>query len=317
MKNFTKRFCALLLVFVVGMAAVCPLCLAATAQLPTLSTTTCVVDDAGVLSDSTTETLTNLNTQLTNNCEGAQIGVLTVQYTGNVSSEEYALEALNTWGLGSSENNNGVLILLVMESDLYDDGDYYISLGSGFRNTTLESEISTLAQTMETAFAAQDYDEAVLTGAQNIADTIADIYGVTLDTSGTATDGGYDGDPYNDPYAESGSVSVFAMIFDAILIIIVVMVIFHTIFAPIGRRHYGFFWGPCWGGWGRGPRPPRRPPHDDFGPGPRGGRPPRGGGFGGGSFHGGGGFGGGHSGGGGSFHAGGGHGMGGGGGRGR
>ena len=32
----------------------------------------------------------------------AQIGVLTVDYTGSLSTEDYAVQAANTWGLGSS-----------------------------------------------------------------------------------------------------------------------------------------------------------------------------------------------------------------------
>ena len=45
------------------------------------------------------------------------------------------------------------MIPLVMESPIYEDGDYYVTYGDGFRNTTLESP-SALAQTMENDFAA-------------------------------------------------------------------------------------------------------------------------------------------------------------------
>ena len=40
-------------------------------------------------------------------------------------------------GISSSSQNNGVLILLVMESAQYADGDYYLTYGDGFRNTCL------------------------------------------------------------------------------------------------------------------------------------------------------------------------------------
>ena len=114
MKRFASRFCALLLVLTVSAAALAPAASAAKAQLPDLPSDQCVVDDAGILSSSTTTTIQNLNTQLTEQCDGAQIGVLTVDYTGSLSTEDYATEAFNTWGLGSSSKNNGVLILLVM-----------------------------------------------------------------------------------------------------------------------------------------------------------------------------------------------------------
>ena len=111
MKNFAKRISALVLAVVVSAAVLCPAAFAA--QLPSLPKDQCVVDGAGVLSSSTVQTITELNAQLESSCSGAQIGVLTVEYTGNDSTEDYATQAFNAWGIGSSSNNNGVLILLV------------------------------------------------------------------------------------------------------------------------------------------------------------------------------------------------------------
>lgn len=326
MKRFASRFCALLLVLTVSAAALTPVASAAKAQLPDLPSDQCVVDDAGILSSSTTTTIQNLNTQLTEQCDGAQIGVLTVDYTGSLSTEDYATEAFNTWGLGSSSKNNGVLILLVMQSQQYEDGDYYVTLGTGFRNTTLEKQASALAQTMEDSFAAQDYDAAVTTCAQNVANTIADVYGVTL-SSNTGTVSGSTGLHSNDGYHEAPAARPSSGVTIIAYLVVIAAVIY--IFTPFGRRRSGSGFGGLFGfglGYGLGSRR-RRGPYDDWGPRgprpPRGGpRPPRGGGFGGmgggSSFGGGGGrSGGSFRGGGGSFHAGGGRSMGGGGGRGR
>ena len=266
--------------------------------------------------------------------------MLTVDYTGNLTTEDYALQAFNTWGIGSASENNGVLILLVMESQEYEDGDYYLTYGDGFRNTTLESQASALAQTMEDDFVRQDYDDAVTTCARNVAQTIADIYGVSL--SGGNTNNG----SYNEPAYDDNSSGGFGdillgfvtILFTIILLLIIVSVIVYTFSGPLS----GLFW--CFGGpWHRGPRPPRGrrnppppPPGGPYGgfggPGPYGGRgprssppprrtpprstPPRSGGFGGGSF-GGGSFGGGSFGGGSFGGMGGGSSHGGGGGRGR
>lgn len=309
MKNIARKLSALLLVFVVSAAALCP-AFAATASLPSLPSGQCVVDDANVLSSSTVQTITDLNAQLESSCSGAQIGVLTVDYTGNLTTEDYALQAFNTWGIGSSSENNGVLILLVMESQEYEDGDYYLTYGDGFRNTTLESQASALAQTMEDDFVRQDYDDAVTTCAQNVAQTIADIYGVSLSGGNTGNN-----DPYNEPSYEDNSsgggfgdivLGFITILFTVVLLLIIVSVVVYTFSGPLG----GLFW--CFGGpWHRGPRPPRgrrNPPPP----------PPGGpyGGFGGGSF-GGGSFGGGSFGGGSFGGMGGGSSHGGGGGRGR
>ena len=116
MKRFAARICALFVVLTVSLTALVP-------------SSQCVVDDANILSSSTKTAIENLNAQLTQQCEGAQIGVLTVDYTGSLSTEDYAVQAANTWGLGSSSKNNGVLILLVMQSQQYADGDYYLATG--------------------------------------------------------------------------------------------------------------------------------------------------------------------------------------------
>ena len=316
MKNIARKLSALLLVFVVSAAALCP-AFAASASLPELPKDQCVVDEANVLSSSTEQTIIQLNNQLQANCKGATIGVLTVDYTGSCTTEEYALQAANAWGIGSSTGNNGVLILLVMETQQYADGDYYIATGDGFRNTTLESQASALAQTMEDDFVRQDYDDAVTTCAQNVAQTIADIYGVSL-SDGNTNNGSYNEPAYDDN--SSGGLGdillgFITILFTVVLLLIIVSVVVYTFSGPLG----GLFW--CFGGpWHRGPRPPRgrrNPPPPPPG-GPYGGRgprssppprrtpprstPPRSGGFGGGSF-GGGSFGGM---GGGSFHGGGG-----------
>lgn len=345
MKFLARRVSALVLVATVGLTALVPAAFAAPASLPDLPKDQCVVDDANVLSSSTVQTITDLNAQLESSCSGAQIGVLTVDYTGNLTTEDYALQAFNTWGIGSASENNGVLILLVMESPIYEDGDYYVTYGDGFRNTTLESQASALAQTMEGDFVNRDYSDAVITCANNVADTIASVYGVNLN-NGSYDDGSY-AEPDDGPTTFGDIVLGIVILFMSLMVmLIIVLFVFRVFIAPIGHAA-GWNWGPfAWGymaGSARRHRPgPPPPPGPGFGPGygpgprndrprpPRNNnrrppRPPMGGGFGGGSFggsRGGGSFGGGSFGGGsfggGSFGGmGGGGSHGGGGGRGR
>lgn len=245
MKNFAKRVSALVLALVVGAAALCPAALAA-ASLPDLPKDECVVDDANILSDSTTQTIVDLNNQLQSSCNGAQIGVLTVDYTGNYSTEDYATQAFNAWGIGSASENNGVLILLVMESPIYEDGDYYVTYGDGFRNTTLESQASALAQTMENDFAAYDYDGAVTTCANNVASTIASVYGVNLN-NGSYDDGSY-AQPDDGPTTFGDIVLGIVILFMSLMVmLIIVLFVFRVFIAPIGHAA-GWNWGPfAWG----------------------------------------------------------------------
>ena len=245
MKNFAKRVSALVLALVVGAAALCPAALAA-ASLPDLPKDECVVDDANILSDSTTQTIIDLNAQLEQSCNGAQIGVLTVDYTGNYSTEDYATQAFNAWGIGDATNNNGVLILLVMESPIYEDGDYYVTYGDGFRNTTLESQASALAQTMEGDFVNRDYSDAVITCANNVADTIASVYGVNLN-NGSYDDGSY-AEPDDGPTTFEDVVLGIVILFMSLMVmLIIVLFVFRVFIAPIGHAA-GWNWGPfAWG----------------------------------------------------------------------
>ena len=296
MKNFAKRISALVLAVVVSAAVLCPAAFAA--QLPSLPKGECVVDDANALNSQVTQTIEELNAKLETNCKGAQIGVLTVQYTGNLSTEDYATEAFNAWGIGNATNNNGVLILLVMESAQYADGDYYLTYGDGFRNTTLAKQASAIAQTMESDFANRDYSDAVITCANNVADTIASVYGVNLDNgsyeNGSAVQPGYQGSQSS---GGSTLTDILSLVVGAVLLIVIIRSMAYVFASPCG-------WLWCFGG----PRPPYRrrgrrgpppPPPGGYYGGSRGPRPPRGGGFGGmggGSFGGGagrGGFGGG------------------------
>lgn len=288
MKNFAKRISALVLAVVVSAAVLCPAAFAA--QLPSLPKDQCVVDEANVLNSSTEQTIIDLNNQLQANCKGATIGVLTVEYTGNDSTEDYATQAFNAWGIGSSSQNNGVLILLVMESAQYADGDYYLTYGDGFRNTTLAKQSSAIAQTMEDQFAARNYDGAVTTCARNVANTIADIYGVSLSGSTGTVQPGYQGSQSS---GDSTLTDILTLVVSVVLLIVIIRSVAYVFASPCG-------WLWCFGG----PRPPRRrrgpppPPPGGFYGGFRGPRPPRGGfgGMGGGSFGGGagrGGFGGG------------------------
>ncbi len=296
MKNFAKRISALVLAVVVSAAVLCPAAFAA--QLPSLPKDECVVDDANALNSQVTQTIEELNAKLETNCKGAQIGVLTVQYTGNLSTEDYATEAFNAWGIGNATNNNGVLILLVMESAQYADGDYYLTYGDGFRNTTLAKQASAIAQTMESDFANRDYSDAVITCANNVADTIASIYGVNLDNgsyeNGSTVQPGYQGGQSS---GGSTLTDILTLVVGAVLLIVIIRSMAYVFASPCG-------WLWCFGG----PRPPYRrrgrrgpppPPPGGYYGGSRGPRPPRGGGFGGmggGSFGGGagrGGFGGG------------------------
>lgn len=293
-----KRLFAVCAALAVLAAGLCVPAFAVQSDLPALPADTCVVDDANILSAATESYLDTLNGTLQTDCEGATFAVLTVQYTGSVTTEQFATDAFNEWGVGAADENNGVLLLLVMESPNYADGDYYMALGSGFNNTDLDKQVSVLLQTYtEPDFAGKDYDSAVTKTADAVAEVIAEMYGVSLNSGSTGGNTGgtqpAPGEPggYYEADVGNGGASVLTLIFDLIVLVLV----FCLLILPIGRGlgwgwgPFGWHWGPFgwFGAWWVGPRPwyTRR------GPGPRGPRGPHGPGgpLGGGpnSFHGG------------------------------
>ena len=149
-----------------------------------------------------------------------------------------------------------------------------------------EDADSAIAQTMEDQFAAKDYDGAVTTCARNVANTIADIYGVSLSGgNGSTVQPGYQGGQSS---GGSTLTDILTLVVSVVLLIVIIRSVAYVFASPCG-------WLWCFGG----PRPPYRrrgrrgpppPPPGGYYGGSRGPRPPRGGfgGMGGGSFGGGG-----------------------------
>ena len=267
-----------------------------------------VTDNAGTLSESTKELILNASGPLEQYCDGAQICVVTINYLPQgMDSEQYAWLLMNSWGVGSAESNNGMLLLHVVMEDRG-----WLALGAGLTSRISTDDVNELLDEYFWPLSdAGEYDEAVAMLFPHLINIYEGIYGVEL-YGGSAQagqdsgqGGSYYDEGYYDPYYRPRSP------FKSIATIIIVILVLAVLCGGIGggyyrRRRYGvpmFFF--C--GGPRGPRPPRGPcpPH---GPGPRppfggGGGGFRGGGFGGGGFGGGfrgGGFGGGgHAGGGG------------------
>lgn len=169
MKKWSKQLLAL---------AVCSLLLITTvfaAAIPDPPSKSCVLDESGVLSSETEEYVNQRTIELDEAC-GAQIAVLTVDFTGSMSVPDYAYEAFNQWGVGDAKKDNGVFLLLAIGEE-----DYYCALGTG-----LEREISAanlddlLYENLEPGFAVGDYDRGVRDFVDALSQKIARIYGVNL-----------------------------------------------------------------------------------------------------------------------------------------
>ncbi|MFA0814828.1 MAG: YgcG family protein [Anaerofustis sp.] len=134
-----------------------------------------VADYADVIDSATEEYIVNQN-EILYEKTGAQVVVVTVDFIGGTDIEDYAYELFNDWGIGSSEKNNGVLILMVIGEE-----NYWAMQGSGIEDVLTSADLGDLlSDYLEPDFASGDYDA----GAKSIFDAIsadlASYYGVTL-----------------------------------------------------------------------------------------------------------------------------------------
>lgn len=76
-----------------------------------------ICDDAGVLSDSLEQDIIALNGRLENQCKGAQLVIVSVDYMDGLYADEYAYALMNEWGVGDASENNGMLLLFAVKEN--------------------------------------------------------------------------------------------------------------------------------------------------------------------------------------------------------
>lgn len=263
-----------------------------------------VTDSANVLSNETEQMIINYNGALEQQCSGAQIVVVTVDYLGGMYCDEYAYQLFNDWGVGSSEYNNGMLLLLAVQ-----ENKAWLAYGLGLNSLISSSDVDDmLDEYFWDDFDSGDYDEAVTALFKALLNWYDEHYDSSTASAGQVQSGTYSqpqdkDDGYYSSYGRSSSS------LGGIIRVIVILLILSAIFGGGGRGRGGGSWLPWLLLFGSRSNRGRNDRHD---------WPPRGGGgFGGGGFGGGfggrsGGFGGGRGGGfGGGFGGGSGHGGGG------
>lgn len=115
-----------------------------------------VGDYAGVLTEETEQYIITQNQKLAE-ATGAQIVVITVDFLDGMEIEDYAYTIFNDWGIGSSEKNNGLLLLLAIGEE-----NYYAMQGQGLEGVLSSGTLGDyLYDYLEDDFAAGDYDAGV------------------------------------------------------------------------------------------------------------------------------------------------------------
>lgn len=115
-----SAFCAFVFIFFAWGSS-----FAAANTVPTPSGDIYVQDFAQLLSKGEKQELNQLGLQLENQTT-AQVAILSVQTTGEKTIQEYANEAFRTYGIGSKQKNNGVLLVVAIK-----DRKIWLEVGYG------------------------------------------------------------------------------------------------------------------------------------------------------------------------------------------
>ena len=164
-------------------AALCALMLlvsgaTALAKAPSPSEAFYYLDQANVLSEATEGEIFFSNQLLDKAC-GAQVVVVTVKNTGGASTDDYAYDLFNQWGIGDKKEQNGFLLLLSIEDD-----DYYALCGSNLQPKFTSSAIKEYYDRyLETDFAAKRYDAGVKKFFEAVFARVADTYNAKATTA--------------------------------------------------------------------------------------------------------------------------------------
>ena len=145
-----------------------------------VGTYTYTYDHAGVLTDKTMEHMDAMNASLFAQT-GAQILTVTVDTTDGQDIMDYALDLGNTYGVGSAERNNGVVMVLALENISQSGlvGDYCVVVGDGL-GSHVDDFTAMQSYYLESDFAAGDYDAGVLAAFDAFIAWFADFYGVDI-----------------------------------------------------------------------------------------------------------------------------------------
>lgn len=193
-------------------------------------------DYANVLTAETEQMICNYNGALEQQCQGAQIVVVTVEYLDGMYSDEYAYQLFNDWGVGSADNNNGMLLLLATE-----ENKAWLAYGMGL-NSQLDSDDvdSMLNKYFWSDFDRGNYDAAVNKLFSQLLGWYDKVYGAHTASSaptsaGMSHGGGGSG---------SNSVNIYGSFEQLITIFVMVAVLIVVLNVVLGgsrrRRYYGY-----------------------------------------------------------------------------
>jgi len=118
-----------------------------------------VVDDAGILSSSTRDSLTSLLAEHERQTSN-QVVVVTLKSLQGASIEQYGYQLGRAWGIGTKAKNNGALVIVSPSTH-----DVRIEVGYGLEGLLTDAQSALIIQNvMLPSFRTGDYDGGVMNG---------------------------------------------------------------------------------------------------------------------------------------------------------
>jgi len=219
------------------------------ANLPDPPENYAVLDQAGVLSPTTIQYLANSNDDLFYYTGGDVRFLITDFLPMGQEIADYTLEVFNYWGVGSEQNNNGVLVVMSVV-----EGEYWITVGTGLAQQMSRSYLENVVSThFSPYFADGNYDMAV----RNLFDVLSGrIYELFPPVEGQQAAPNQMPGTINEFAAQGGTNFGIGDVFGFIIFVAIALFIIKALLFP-RRGHWGggMMGGPMMGGgWGWGRR---------------------------------------------------------------
>ena len=177
---------------------------------PTPTTDKYINDYVGIIDSSTRNQIISIGKELEDKTS-AQAVIVIINSTNNIPIEYYANKLFRNWGIGASEKDNGLLILLSMQ-----EKKWRIEVGRGLEGVLPDLLTSSvMEENAKPYFVEDNYGEGLLQSYSIFTNTIAKEYNTILDKTSTV--------PHTSPNLVrrnkgilAGGIFIFILLFDLI-----------------------------------------------------------------------------------------------------
>ena len=159
------------------LAAVLPLVDLSALSVPPAPTGMSIIDQTNTLTDDQKSTLA-VKIARERQASGNQIAVLIISSLEGEAIEDYSLRVAREWGIGTDENNNGVLLIIAK-----DDQQLRIEVGTGLEGALTDAQSGRIIRDdISPLFQRGRYYEGIDAGVTGIISTISGEYEASAQT---------------------------------------------------------------------------------------------------------------------------------------